>query len=719
MNPSNRHRKWFIPALLLSSTLYLIPRLINSQAQQAPAGQKPAQAGRAIRVGVGLVQTDVMVFDRQGRFVSDLKPEQFELRVDDKPQPISFLELVYTGSPHDQEIWAKAEGKPVPVTPQPVVSSSDAGRTILFFVDDWHLSADSVIRSRAAMAKLIDTSMGVRDRAAIFAASGQLGFLQQLTDNKAVLHAALERFNFQSAGVQDLEYPPMTEGQAVLIEQNEPDVIEYFVLEVLKVTRNRAEAIERIRARAASLAHTSAAVAERTLSALRDAVRACAALPGRKLIFFLSDGFVLQPQRSDIGHRLQEMTDAAARVGIVIYSLDTRGLVVGLPDATRKRAPDTRGYLAHSGYNEVLPQQDALNALASDTGGRFLKNTNALDAALTTALAEVSRYYLLGWYVDPDTLQPGKYKRIQVAVKDRPDLKVRLRQGRADLSQIVSRAPNKAVEPVPAGTDRIKALTQALEGPFPLDGLPVSLQAGYIYQPGKGYVLSMAYQIDANGGDLYGDNQGVRIDVMGVVGNQKGVGISSFSESLSLPGAPAGQSGPGDKVLAHRRLILLEPGIYQVRVAARDPRSGRLGSVWEWIDLPWITAGKLALSSIFLQDQSVPGREPALTMETLARAPFSIGRSFSVNARVAFFLNIYNGAGVQIQARIYRGNQVAAQSPPRPVPAAQGEITREPVTFSDELALDGLPPGAYTLEVTATDRPGKATASQRVAFWIQ
>jgi len=66
-----------------------------------------------------------------------------------------------------------------------------------------------------------------------------------------------------------------------------------------------------------------------------------------------------------------------------------------------------------------------MNALAADTGGRFLKNTNALDTALITTLNEVSRYYLLAWSIDPDKLQPGKTSKIRVSVKKRSDLSVR------------------------------------------------------------------------------------------------------------------------------------------------------------------------------------------------------------------------------------------------------------------------------------------------------
>jgi VWFA-related protein len=478
-----RHRYPQRPAYACLFLSLLIPAAssYDSRAIAPKQGQKQ-EADHTIHINVGLCQTDVMVFDRHGRFVPNLKMDQFELRIDGKVQPISFLELVSAGSSHDEEVWVREEAKPVPPPPPAAVTNANAGRTLMFFLDDWHMDAENVVRARAALAKLVNTEMGPKDRVAIFAASGQLGSAQQLTSDKAALLASLAKFNFQSAGVQDLQWPPMTEGQAFLIEQNDQDVIAYFCSAMQGTNWDNfpsasrggcsAQLIQTIQHRAAQLASTSAAIGERTLSARRDLVRSNAALPGRKVIFFLSDGFVLQPQRGDVVDSLRQMTIAAARLGIIIYTLDTRGLVVGLPDAKTKRAADTTGALAHSGYSEVLSQQDALNALAADTGGRFLKNTNALDTAMITTLSEISRYYLLAWPFDPEVVKPGKYSTIHVAVKGHSDFTARVRQGSLDLSQLIAKrktetANASALQPVsilaprPASSTEMEIYTRA------------------------------------------------------------------------------------------------------------------------------------------------------------------------------------------------------------------------------------------------------------------
>src|SRR6185295_3077444 len=76
-----------------------------------------------------------------------------------------------------------------PAGPEP----SYRQRTIVFFVDDRHLSLDSVGRTRKALLEFINGQMGQDDLVAIASSSGHIGFLQQFTDNKEVLRAAVAR----------------------------------------------------------------------------------------------------------------------------------------------------------------------------------------------------------------------------------------------------------------------------------------------------------------------------------------------------------------------------------------------------------------------------------------------------------------------------------------------------------------------------------------------
>src|SRR5258708_16281843 len=98
----------------------------SAQAQTKPA-PSPEQED-VIRVNTELVQTDIMVFDKKGHFVDGLKPEQFALKVDNKPQPIAFFERVGSGSLADKMSQANT-GAPV-TTP----ATANRGRVVIFFV---------------------------------------------------------------------------------------------------------------------------------------------------------------------------------------------------------------------------------------------------------------------------------------------------------------------------------------------------------------------------------------------------------------------------------------------------------------------------------------------------------------------------------------------------------------------------------------------------------
>src|SRR5688572_13396578 len=117
----------------LASLLFLLAVWPLTQAQTTTPS--PKSQDDVVRVYTELVQTDVMVFDRQGRFVDGLTKENFELRIDGKPRPIEAFEKIIAGSDDESQL-AAARGatginlkRPVPL---------DRGRIVFFYVDDYH-----------------------------------------------------------------------------------------------------------------------------------------------------------------------------------------------------------------------------------------------------------------------------------------------------------------------------------------------------------------------------------------------------------------------------------------------------------------------------------------------------------------------------------------------------------------------------------------------------
>src|SRR5204863_9522186 len=177
--------------------------------------------------------------------------------------------------------------------------------------------------------------MGLNDQAAINSATGQIGFLQQLTNDKLVLQAAIKRLMPRSRSAIDSERPPMTEYQALAIERYDKDVTDFFVDQVLKDMLGTSLEIAKniVAARASTILQQAANITTSSLSTFESLLRSSASLAGRKLVLFVSGGFFLDTKKSNEADRMRRITDAAKRTGTVIYSIDARGLsTVGLPD---------------------------------------------------------------------------------------------------------------------------------------------------------------------------------------------------------------------------------------------------------------------------------------------------------------------------------------------------------------------------------------------------
>ena len=158
----------------------------------------------------------------------------------------------------------------------------------------------------------------------------------------------------------------------------------------------------------------------------------------------------------------------------------------------------------------------------------------------------------------------------------------------------------------------------------------------------------------------------------------------------------------------------LKPGIYQVRVAARDERSGALGSAAQWVIIPDLSAKQLALSSLILGLEGVAdkGAEGG-------RVQWSVDRRFARGSRLRFMTFVYNaGAAGNLLARVqvFREGREVVATPFRKVSAdAQTDPARVPYTA--EISLGDLQPGRYTLRVTA--EASQKTATQQTAFYVQ
>jgi VWFA-related protein len=727
----------YLPLLLL--LCLMLVATARTSAQQRPLA--PEQTDDVMRISTDLIQTDVMVFDRQGKFVDGLKPEQFELRVDGKPQAISFFERITAGRGEEDALLAAARGGTRVSTTQPDVAAKplDRGRIIFFYLDDLHMAPDSVTRTRDSLTNFVEREMGQNDQVALITATGQLGILQQITSEKTVLLTAIKRLSYRSYDLRDSGRTPMTEFQALSIVRNNRSVIDYFVEQLAKEmgqplqrrtarstqpiksaggsTSNESRLEQMVIARARTMLEQANLVANNTLSTLEKLIRAAAPIPGRKLLFFISDGFFINEQTSQTSQKLPQISDAAARSGTVIYSIEARGLTSGLIPASEKLAYDYTDRLQAVETSAVTEAQQPLHKLAVDTGGRALLDTNAIAPGLSKALSETSIYYLLAWRPQHPEQNGGKFQRIEVSVKGQSDLMVRVRSG--FLSEQPASASKRDASKGKSAKQKAEDsdLLTAIQSLYPKRALPTSLSIGYTNAATE-LLLTASVEVDGSvlsRGAPVGEQKS-NVDLVGVLIDDRGKTVSQFEQRLTID--PSRMTTEQQRHLVYSHQMRVAPGLYQMRIATRDNQTARTGSASQWIEVPDLTRGGLSLGSLFI------GEVLASNGGAQQQALINVNRRFARSSRLLFQTYIYNamrgGAApdVALQVQVFRDDQPVVTVPLRKVTAdGVADLTRIP--YEDDFALDGLPIGRYVLQVTAIDRSAKASASQRISFEVE
>ena len=534
-----------------------------------------------LRTKTELVQTDITVVDKRGRFVDGLRADDFELRVDSRLQPLSFFEKVAAGSvDEEKQLTAARRGDKAALAklPETPLSGTDRGRVIFFFVDDVHVTSDGLTRARSVITHFVENKMTAKDRVAVVSTSGQIGFLQQLTDNKAVLREAISRLNTRYNPETTASKVSISEVDANLVANHGDSGLFAYLMEATmkEFQTNALNAYTIVTNRVRQINAQSTIAEVNTLSRLLSFMRSTTPLAGRKLLFFISDGFVVDAKRSNGSEVMRRVANEAARNNVVIYSLGTRATTLGSSiDVSKNDYPDFSPRTASRSLVESKMPQEPLDTLAEETGGRSYLNPGALDDGVAEALTESSAYYLLAWRPDSENQRAGK-SQIKVIVKGRPDLRVRMRRHFFDFRQNTN---------AQATAPRADDLKTALGSLYPRRDLPVSVSASFVNTADKGTVLNASMQIagESLSFDESGGKERAIVDVLGIAVDDRGR-FSSFSQRLDIPREVV--LANTDRAIKWNQALPLPPGLYQVRVAVRDRQTGRTGSAMTWIEIP-------------------------------------------------------------------------------------------------------------------------------------
>jgi hypothetical protein len=388
---------------------------------------------------------------------------------------------------------------------------------------------------------------------------------------------------------------------------------------------------------------------------------------------------------------------------------------------------DPTGRLQRAAGGELHASQDGMNALAKDTGGRAVFNTNALTTGLDRALKDTSTYYLLAWKPEQQ-IEARKFRRIEVRVTGRPELTVQVRRGYFDREPEQPVAKAKKTEPKPSEKTPLLELRKVIAEPYPNRDLPISLGLHYLHAPPKGVMLSAAMEVPSEllSFSTVDAKRTAVVNVAGSFYNDRGQVGAFFNNQVKIE-TPSGATPTYKQDLIYNHNVYLKPGLYQVRVGARDEKTGRAGSAHGWVEIPDLSAGQFAVSSLLVGSREITSVSNAsLEGGRLAAVHLSVARRFTPEEYLRFVIYVYNAAlspndskpDLAVQVQVVRDQQPVVTAPLKKI-ATEGIDDLKRVPYAAEISLKGLPSGRYQLQVSVVDRISKRSSSQRTRFDIK
>jgi len=418
MTKSLCSRAWFI----LAGLVWIVPALVSQEAH-------PAQS-TTIQSKTEEVLLDVVVRDKKGHPVTDLKAEDFQVLDNGTPKKISSFRLV-----QGREAVAGG-GARTQLDPLQQV------RLITMIFQCW--SNDARKLARDAALDVIKGELPQNVYVSVMAIDHKLEVLQPYTNDLALLRKAIDRVT--RSEVKDYS------GDSAVVEKQLQEMLGPNTSGALtqQAQVDNAQATLAAQGRSASGADfAAAAMAAIVLSmlqtqqasaaaeggriniyALLDAVREQYRLPGRKTVLYFSEGGFVIPQGME--QPFKNVISVANRANVSFYSIDTRGLstfysandsgqatyganssaMASLNTAaqnSQRQFNDTgQPVSAHEEGERVKALDKALDStrgntqntlanLAESTGGSLIANTNDLRGPLHRVEEDIQTYYEISY----------------------------------------------------------------------------------------------------------------------------------------------------------------------------------------------------------------------------------------------------------------------------------------------------------------------------------
>ena len=698
-----------------------------------------------VRITTNLIQVDAVVTDKNGKPVTDLREDDFEIQENGKKQDITNFSFVPLASamtePPAPEAAVDKSGPPAPPLPTVKLRREQVRRTIALVFDDLGLSAQSVTYVRRAIRKFVEEQMQPGDLVAILKTSSVVGLTQQFTSNKQQLLKAADGIRWNPLGRGGLSPFAPIEGDDIIAETRS---------EIPGGSEDNGINIDEFSDELFTIG---------TLGTLNYIVQGLKDLPGRKSVMLFSDGINIrntEGQSDRVLNDLRRLTDYANRASVVIYTLDAKGLPgleLSAQDNTRgmmrprgggtSRASGLGGKGAAGGgmaNNRVessltarrlgaWESQQGLNYLADETGGLAMRNTNDLSGGIKKMLDDQQGYYLIGYHPDEKTFDPARlrFNKLTIKVK-RSGLKVRYRSG------FMGFTDEKASPAAPA--TRAEQLARAITKPFATGAIDVRLTSLFANDATTGSFMRSLLHVDASNLtfiDEPDDWHNLVFDVMAITFGIGGDVVDELSrtENVRVRGETyrSIMRNGFDYIVT---VPIKKPGAYQLRAALRDTATERVGTASQFIEVPDLDKNRLALSGIIIN-----GFDPEKLKKSVEAGNTAVGRiqaepqtgpgvrRLRRGLVMEFGYMIYDAQldkatqrpQLQTQIRLFRdGRQVFVGNVLPFDPGAQVDLRRLGAGGRLQLGTD-MQPGNYVLQVVVTDLLAKE--KQRIAAqWI-
>src|SRR6267378_2312680 len=681
------------------------PRLQPSQASQQT--QQPQQPQYRVRVTSELVLVNVVVRDKKGNLITDLKKDDFTLLEDGKRQAISTFdfenvdELKTAGAAEATVTGAAPESALLRSNEQPASLNARDRRLMLLFFDFSGMQPEDIERSVGAAKKFVQTRMQPADMIAVVSMSTNMRIDLDFSDDKTKVLGVLNSYTSGQGQGFDNGLTGSSEGAAETGGAFTADDTDYNTFN-----------------------------ADRKLLALQAIMQTLGKISQKKAVIYFSNG--ISQNGVDNQSALRAATASAVKANVSIYPVDIRGLQAFPPGGEAQNA-SLHGQSAYNGaavLNDLSSNastQETLSTLASDTGGKAFFDSNDFGAVFSQVQKDSSAYYVLG-FTSTNAMKDGRFRHLKVQL-NRPDLKLDYRSGYyagRDFEHL-----NRA--------DREQQIQDELASELSQTDVAVYAGASYFRQDDSHYYLSVSLVIPGSQIPfvLAKDKDSATIDVIGearTADSKFAIGHQRDTVKLALDSAQQVRH----KNVQYNTGFLLAPGNYHLKFVVRENQSGRMGSFETDVQIPDLRKAPLRMSSVVLSSQRVPagakktsGPHP-LVQDQTELVP-NITHVFTQDQHLYLQYEVYDAARGKAPAAVAGANGTtgdaakapAAKGPRESVrvltsieflqgsakvyeskPIVANEVTvpdRKAVVFQIDLPLQALKPGFYVCQVNVVD----------------